>query len=125
LDLGFGDHACEAVAAEQQAVAVDQGDVVLVDDDLRFGADAARQDVAVGVGAGLCGGDLAGFDHAVHEGVVVRQLAKGARSKEVGAAVTDVAEVRAMLVDRGGRERRAHPGDLAVGDRTFEDGAVG
>ena len=53
LDLGFGDHACQAVAAEQQAVAVDQGDVVLVDDDLGLGADRARQDVAVRVGAGL------------------------------------------------------------------------
>src|SRR6185503_377769 len=56
---------------------------------------------------------------------IVRQLAEGAGSQQVGAAVADVAEVRALFVDGGGRQRRAHAGDLAVRDRTFEDGAVG
>ena len=85
----------------------------------------AGQHVAVRMRARLLRRDLACFHHAVHEGVIVRQLAEGAGSQQVGAAVADVAEVRALLVDRGGGERGAHPGDLAVGDRPFEDGAVG
>ena len=57
-----------------------QGDVVLVDDHFGFGAERARQDVAVGVVPASWASDLAGLDHAVHEGVIVRQLAEGACS---------------------------------------------
>ena len=93
LDLVLGHHAEQAVAAQEQPVAVHQRDLVLVDVDLGLGAERAREDVAVRVDLGLGLGDLAGLHHAVHERVVVGELAEGAGAQQVRAAVADVREV--------------------------------
>ena len=96
LDLLLGHHAGEAVAAENQAVAVEQADRRLRRRDVRLGADGAGQDVAVGVLPASCCGDLARLDHAVHQRVVVREPAEGAGAEQVGAAVADVRQMRAL-----------------------------
>ena len=125
LDLVLGHHAGETVAAEQQAVAVEQRDRVLVDLDLFVGAEGPGEDVLVRVHLGLGLGDLARLHHPRHERVVRRELAELAVAEQVRARVADVGDQRAGAVDLGRRERRPHPGETFVLDGAIPDRAVG
>ena len=124
LQLVLGHHPEQAVAAEEQPVAVHQRDLVLVDVHLGLGADRAGEDVAVRMDLGLGLGDLAGLHHAVHERVVVRQLAERARAQQVRAAVPDVREPDGAPFDLRGGERGTHPAHVPVLLRPGEDRAV-
>ena len=123
LDLVFGDHARQAVAAEQEAVAVDQGDVVLVDDHFGFGAERARQHVSVGWTSASCGVISPAFTMRLHEGVVVGELAEVAGAQQVGAAVADVREVAPRSVDDAAVSVVPMPDHLRSEMRALEHGA--
>ena len=124
LDLILGHHPRESVAAEQQLVAVEQRDHVLVDLDLLIGSERACEDVLVRVHVGFRLGDLAGLHHPRHERVIGRELAELPLAEQVGARVPDVGDQGARAVDQGRRERRAHTGETLVLDRAVPDRAI-
>ncbi len=123
-DVGVAEHAGEAVAADEEAVAGPGVELYLVHVDRHVDADGADEDVPVGVVLGLGGGELAFFDHALDEGVVIGDLVEIAVAQEVRARVTDVGEAHAVALDEGGGEGGTHARDRAIEHRALEHGAV-
>ena len=124
LDGILFDVAVQAVAAEQDAVALAQ----LLDEevgvDVRLRAQAPRDHVAVGVDARLLLGQHPRAHLLGHPRVVERHLAQLAVARDVGAAVADVDEVGPPAVDQQRDAGGAHAGQLGVLARVLEDALV-
>ncbi len=103
-----------AVAAEQQPVARGELD----DEQVRLGlVDAVERpedEVAVRVDPRLLLGDPALVDQALHEGVVLGELAEHAVAQEVSPAVADVADGEPAAVEERGRHRGRGAVELRV-----------
>ncbi len=105
--------AAGAVAAEQQPVAELELDVEEVGVDVVHAVDGLEDQVAVRVGAGVLLGDPALVDEALHERVVLGDLADLPGAEQVGAAVADVPERQLRAVEEregGGRAGAAEAG---------------
>ena len=121
----LGDHGVQTVAAQQQAVAGAQLDLAAVDLDERFGAERAAQDAALRVRQGGLAGEVALAHHLADQRVVVGDLLEGLVAPQVKAAVADVGELEAVVVEQGGGEGGAHAGARPVGARFAVDAFVG
>ena len=106
-DVLVGDLVDEAVAAQEEAVAADEGQRPGVDLDRRIDAEGAGDDVAARVVAGLVGGDVTGVDQLLHVAVVDRDPAQPLVAEQVGARVADVGEGQGLPVVGVGDDRRA------------------
>ncbi len=91
-DLVVADLVDEAVAAEQEAVVLDERQGPGVDADRRVDAEGPGHDVAAGVGACLVVGDVAGRHELLDVAVVDRDAAQPAVAHEVRPRVADVDE---------------------------------
>ena len=87
-----GQDAAGAVGAEQDPVAGDDVDEEQVGLGLVLAVDGPQDQVAVRVDPRLLLGDPALVDQALHEGVVLGELADLAVAQQVAAAVADVAD---------------------------------
>ena len=85
-------HAGQSVAGDEEQIA--DADVAVIDVRLDVGAraDAARDDVAVGVVARLFRREEAGVDLLLDVRVVLRQLLQRAVAQEVDARIADLAD---------------------------------
>ncbi len=115
-DVIVVEHRRQAVGADQEDVAGLGRDRLHVDLDLRFGAEGAGDDRALGVVLGLGVGELALAPHLLDQRVVAGQPFELAGAEAVGAAVADVADrhLLGLEVDDHRRRRRPHPGQLGV-----------
>jgi hypothetical protein len=124
LDLVLRQHPREPVGAQEEAIAVEEPDVLLVERDVGLRPERSDQDVAMRVDVGFRRRDLPRFHHPVHQRVVVRQLPQGTRPEQVRARVAHVHQVREVALDHGGREGGPHAREVPVGSRAFEDRSV-
>ena len=98
----------QTVRAEQQQIAVFQGHFIGVAGHAALGSERAGDQVAVRMCARLLRGNIAAFHQMLHDGMVVRNAADLPGADEVGAAVADVADHGAALIDDGGHKRCSH-----------------
>ena len=129
-DVLVGHLVDEAVGADEVAVARLRRDEPRVDGDRRLDADDPRDDVAMGVAAGLVRGDLPRGEHLLDVAVVAGELAQLAVGAEVDATVADVGHDQVVLAVGAGRrrhqgERGAHAPGGRLGQRAAVDGLVG
>ena len=106
--LLVGDHARQAVGADQEDVAGAARERVGVDLDVRLGPERARDDRALRVVLGGLGRDLPAALELGHQRVVARELLELAVAQPVGAAVADVAEADLVAGHLGRGHGRAH-----------------
>ncbi len=84
-DRGVVDGLAQAVGAEKQGVAVEQGQLVdLGEDALAGAADDIGHDIAPLVLPGVLGRHRAAIDHGLHKRVVAGQLFEFTRAEQVG-----------------------------------------
>ena len=123
-DLVVGDHRRQAIAAEQEDIAVLGWEGHRVDVDVRLGAEGARDDRALWVLLGLLLSEAALTAELLDQRVVLGEALELAVPQHVGAAVADVPERHLVVAEHRGGERRSHaragrvllgePVDLAV-----------
>src|SRR5258708_21769857 len=118
-------HPGEAVGREQKQVARLYGPDVDVGDHVAVRADAARDHVAVGVGARLFGGEVAGVHLLLDVGVVFGDLREPRIALQVGTAVAHLADEEARLEQHERGDRGPHAALVVLGERALEDGRVG
>ncbi len=109
-DLVVGDHRREAVAAEQEDVAITSGEGHRVDVHARLRPQGASDDRALRVLLGLLLGESPLAAELLDERVVLGQALELAVAEQVGPAVADVAERNLVVVQHRRRQRRAHSG---------------
>ena len=124
LDVLLGDHRGEPVGAEEVDVAVAARIRERLDFDARLGAERARDDRTLGVVLGLLGAQAALPDQLLDQRVILGQPLETPVAQPVEAAVPDVANRNVPPRDHHGRQRRPHPGALAVPLRHLVDPAV-
>ena len=119
----------EAVAAEQEAVAFVGEDLPHVGLDVGPHAQHPGEDVALGVGGGLVGAELALPDQVLHQAVVLGEPAQFPLLEQVGARVAHVDDDEALLPvhlhQRHRGQRRPHPPEVGVVLGSIPDGRVG
>ena len=71
-------------------------------------AKTAGQDVCLGMGRSVFGGQQLGVDEQIDHGVVAGHLSHLAAAQQVGARVADVGNVGGIVSDGGADRRRAH-----------------
>ena len=103
-----GHHVGQAVAAQQDAVAVEQLDVERVGAHVGIQPDGSRDDVAVARCGGVFPRHGAGADELIDHGVVFRELPQLTLADQVGARVADVDHKGRATTDHGGDQRGGH-----------------
>ena len=108
-----------------EPVAGDDLEGVHVHFDVFVDAERARHDRALRMRHGLFGREPAFAHQLADEAVVVGELPERAVVQEVRARVADVADEESVPAgDDDRRHRRAHPGEVRVAVRLFDDGVV-
>ena len=108
------EHPGRAVAAEQDPVAGRELDHEEVGVGLVHPVDRAQDQVAVRVDPGLVLGDPSLVDQALHERVVLGELADHAVAEQVAATVTDVPDAQLGAVEERRGDRRTRALELRV-----------
>jgi hypothetical protein len=121
----LGDHAGQAVGAEQVTVAWQGVERHQVGLGHRPAVEGAQQQGPVRVRGHVVFGDLALVDQRLDERVVVRDLEELAVAEPVGARVADVAERGVPVRPEQGGQRGAHALDRGIGDDQFLQPQVG
>ena len=107
-EILVGNHARQAVGAKQEPVARTDGNFDEIDRDVGRAAERARHDVLERVALRLVLAEDAGVDLLLDPGMVVGQAPQLSVPEQIGAAVADVDERRAIGVEEGRHDRRAH-----------------
>ena len=85
-----------------------------VDLDLGVGPERLQDDVTALALRGFLFRQLARFDQALHQRLVLRELMRFAAANQVGPAVADLGEIEMVVQDAGGCRRRPHPADFGM-----------
>ena len=93
------EHAGEAVGSEQDYVALPEGAEIDVRHHVFVGADAPGDDVAVGMGPGLLGGEQTSVDLFLDVAVIFGELLEDAVAKQIRPAVADLADQKPACRD--------------------------
>ena len=123
--LRLVDHRGEAVGAEQEEVAGLGREDVDVHLHAGLGAQRAGDHGALRVLLGLLLGQLAAGHELADQRVVLGQADELAVAQQIGAGVADVGDDHLVVVDVGGRRRRAHAVQRLVRPRLVVDPLVG
>ena len=104
----FGDHASKAVGTQEQNVARIDADFIDIHFDLGVSAECAQKHTLYLTVFRLLGRD----DTAAHlfrdEGMVVSELLERAPAQQIGAAITDVSDAQAAVIEPRGGKSGAH-----------------
>ncbi len=117
-------HAGQAVGAQQQAITVLEVDDALVHEHVGLGAERAGEHAALRVARGLLGGQLTAHLHLSDHRVVLGERAQVAVAQQVRARVADVGQAQPVAVGHRRGQRRPHPRDVGVAQRSLEHRAV-
>ena len=98
---------------------------MVVDEDVLLGPEGPGDDRPLGMLLGFLGRELPGSHELVDERVVARALLELAVAQAIQARVADVCDRQLALAQPGGRQRRAHSGQLLVGARQPVHALVG
>ena len=125
-DLLLGDHIAQPVAAQQQKVPFVQLLPEQIGPQLRVRAQSAGNEILMGMGSGLVGGQLASLHQILHQRVVTGHPDDAALLGEVvGAAVSLVEDQGLPLLHQSGHHGGAHPGAVRFSNRAAEDLFIG
>jgi hypothetical protein len=124
-DVAVGDEATEAVTADQQPVARSHVERSQIGLDLLAAVQHPQDQRAVGVVAGLVGGDAPLVHEALHEGVVLGELLEPSGAEPVRAGVADVHQTGPVAVQDDRRGRRSHALHRGVGLHDLREPYVG
>ena len=115
FELVDGDALDDPVGAEHEPVAVGEGEFLGFGAGAPlFGADVPPQHVLEAVGAGLVGGDRAGVDQGLRQGMVLGQLFDFAARQPKGRAVAHAADVE-LARDAQAERRSSSPSCTGAG----------
>jgi uncharacterized protein len=125
VDVVVLDHSRQTVRREKVHILRPDRSRVEVRNDFAVGANTARDDVAVRVGARFLGREVPGVDLLLHVGVVLGQLHERTVPQDVGPRIPHLPD-QVPVPDHGqGRGRSPHPALVVFGERPLEDGPVG
>ena len=114
LDLLVAHRACQPVAAQHDAVPGQKRHLDGVDLELGLGPDRARDDVRLGVVAGLVGADRALLHQRLDDSVVAGQEPEPPVPHQVGAAVARPSEVSDGVLDHQRHDGGPHTAPRSV-----------
>ena len=113
------------VGTEKQMLPCLHGADVAVALGVRVGPQGTGNEIAVGMAAGLLGGDVAPVHHALHQRVVLGNASDAVFADMVGPAVSHVGDHNTVRIGYGGHQSGAHIPVVLVFFSCRPDGIVG